>query len=298
MFIPLGVPTTLKDVKEMSLTQHIVVGVDPSKSSAAAVRWGACRAERLRSELILVHAVLDFEVPLGKRMAASGQGDAPDFLAAYAQTARELAPSAQLETRLATGEPSAVLAELSTDADLVVVGTDRTADVHGEGFGVVNLQLALMSKCPVAVIPTYVAPQAFGVVVGIDGSANSLAAADLAATEAEALGQDLTVVYAPGRHHGLGAVSQDETHGQAVLEQAVAGLRTQHQNLAIMGSFAGDQEPVEALTRAGQTAQLLVVGSRGMSSVKHAIMGSVTSNLLARVPCPLVITRPVGTGWS
>lgn len=80
-----------------------------------------------------------------------------------------------------------MLAELSSNSAMDVVGMDRTADVHGEGFAAVNWRLARIGRCPVAVIPVSVNAVNAGVVVGIEGFFGSMAAASFATAEAELL---------------------------------------------------------------------------------------------------------------
>lgn len=42
---------------------------------------------------------------------------------------------------------------LSEKAEMVVVGTDRRPDSHGEGFGSISFQTVVLSRSTVAVVP-------------------------------------------------------------------------------------------------------------------------------------------------
>ncbi|MFQ4149425.1 universal stress protein [Arthrobacter sp. LAPM80] len=280
----------------MANKQDIVVGVDQSSSSRAALAWGARRAERLRLGLLLVHVIPDYLVSPGNPEYRSVHDAIAGFLESEAGTARELAPAVHVQTRLVSGETVPVLVELSAGATMVVVGTDRTADSHGEGFGAVNLQLAMMGRCPVAVIPVQHTAVDAGVVVGIDGSAHSLAAAYFAADEAVETGKELTVIYAAGSSSGARMATRDDPTGRMILESTVSCLRARHIHLSVSDRFDSEDAPASALAGASQGAQMLVVGSRGRGAVQHAIMGSVTQDLLLHVPCPLILTRPAGRG--
>ncbi len=276
----------------MATSQDIVVGVDQSSSSRAALEWCALRAERLNLGMLLVHVIPDYLVPPGYPDCQSVRDAIAALLESEAGRAREIAPAANVQTRLVSGETGPVLVELSADATMVVVGTDRTADSHGEDFGAVNLQIAMMARCPVAVIPAHHTTADAGVVVGIDGSAHSIAAANFASDEAVAAGKELTVIYVAGSSHGPRSGPRDDTKGRMILESTVSCLRARHIHLSISDHFDVNDAPAKTLAGASRGAQMLVVGSRGMEAVQHAILGSVTQDLLLHVPCPLILTRP------
>jgi nucleotide-binding universal stress UspA family protein len=42
-------------------------------------------------------------------------------------------------------------------------------------------------------------------------------------------------------------------------------------------------------------ADLLVVGSRGLSTAKRLLLGSVSTGLVTHAPCPVLVVRPVAT---
>lgn len=181
----------------------------------------------------------------------------------------------------------------------VVVGTDRTADVHGEGFGAVTLQLATIGRCPVAVVPASQKAARAGVVVGIGGSFQSMAAAYFAAAEATSTEQELVVIYVSsgisGCLHGstLGSAiaEQDEAAGGMFLETAVACPRARHINPTVDERFEHGDLPTSALIDAGKGAAMLVVGNRGRGVVQQAHMTSSIQGLLLHVPCPVVLIQ-------
>jgi nucleotide-binding universal stress UspA family protein len=50
--------------------------------------------------------------------------------------------------------------------------------------------------------------------------------------------------------------------------------------------------PVEEILKAGQDAELIVVGSRGAGGFSRLLMGSVAAQVAQHAPCPVVIVRP------
>src|SRR5690606_13924375 len=78
------------------------------------------------------------------------------------------------------------------------------------------------------------------------------------------------------------------------LREAMAGIFEQHPTVE-HDAEAVNARPATALLTAAADADLLVVGSSGAGAVSHLLLGSVTSELLASSPCPVVVT-PVETG--
>ncbi|MGA7205210.1 MAG: universal stress protein [Specibacter sp.] len=283
----------------MSAQQELTVGVDGSPSSRAAVDWAALRASQLGLGLHLVHVIPDYLVWPGHKQYADVELILRGLLDSEASRVRTIAPSAAVRTSMGHGEPAPVLAELSAEAAMVVVGTDRAANVHGEMFGVVNLQIATIAQCSVAVVPARWDAGSAGVVVGYDGSAAAELATEVAAGEAENAGQELTVLYAPKAPHGWlrdsnvgAALGADAEPGQRqLLEDGVAKVRARHQELTVHARFEKGTDPAQALIDASTGACLLVLGSPGRASVQHVIMGSVTQHVLMKLPCPVVLAR-------
>ncbi|GER22662.1 universal stress protein [Zafaria cholistanensis] len=140
--------------------------------------------------------------------------------------------------------------------------------------------------------------EAFGprgrIVVGVDGSPQSVAALRYARTLADALGHAVEVVgawqartsfeqYAPTNW-------DPEADARAVVDQAVreafgdeppAGLTVRME----MGS------PTQVLINASEGAEMLVVGTRGRGGFKGMLLGSVSTSVASHAKCPVVIAH-------
>ncbi|UVJ41571.1 universal stress protein [Arthrobacter sp. CJ23] len=278
--------------------KQILVGIDGSAPGSAAADWAAERARDFGLQLNLVHAVPEpwafREDALHKRAMAQ----AMDLLGGEEARLRALFPSLRVVGALSVGEPAESMRTLSAEAGMVVVGTDRRPDSHGEGFGSVSFQIAIISHCPVAVIPAPSTREASGVVVGVDGSSDSGLAVDYAAREAFRMGQELTLVHACGgdapassgpRPDGLDADSKND--GQLLLSAAAAGLSGRYPGLVVNEVLDPRRAPAEALVDAGSAAKLLVIGCKGRGG-QHLLVGSVAQSVLLDVRCPTLLTRP------
>lgn len=111
----------------------VVVGVDGSPVSEAAIAFAAEEADRLGEPLIAVTVWTPLAAPRNSFMVnpaeyrAGMEQNAREALALSVAGLRSRHPGLQLEERVAEGYPSVVINELAADARLAVVGS------HGRG---------------------------------------------------------------------------------------------------------------------------------------------------------------------
>ncbi|MFF6851122.1 MULTISPECIES: universal stress protein [Streptomyces] len=135
------------------------------------------------------------------------------------------------------------------------------------------------------------------VVVGVDGSDAASDALDWAAELAGRRGLPLRVVHASlwERYEGYVAGTAadrpaERLHSEAVLATAAERAGRRVPALKVMTDLAAD-DAVTALLRAGQSAEALVVGSRGRGEFASLLLGSVGLGIAARAQCPVVVVR-------
>src|SRR4249919_3095946 len=106
----------------------VLVGVDGSQWSNAAVRWAADEARHLDVPLHIVHAWMwplyhvQLGPPPGAPPGAGLRAQAERVLSEAAQLARATSPGTSVETTLATGPAAAELIQSAADARMLVVG--------------------------------------------------------------------------------------------------------------------------------------------------------------------------------
>lgn len=283
----------------MEATKPIAVGLTDSSPSSAALLWATARARRLKVPLAVVH-VLDDRWMAGEALEALPYIDVLrksglDMLKQAGDRIRAEEPDVQVTTELLEGSVGAALGDYSRNASMLVLGSS------GHSRGALTdraLQAAATAESPVAVIGPGQA-DGHGVVVGVDGSRESTQAVAFAAAEADALGEELTVLYAftgPNRWIKAGLPSSTFAEHvveeeQIVLSETVAGLRQDYPGLAVNGVLETVMEPADALVQAASGARLLVLGSRGRGSFSRLLLGSTAHAVLTQPPCPTVITR-------
>jgi nucleotide-binding universal stress UspA family protein len=139
-------------------TPVIVVGVDGSAESSAALRWALEESPRrgARVEAMLAYYQEPVFVP-ATSMALHPYGEMPQRhpareLHANVLQARRAVPGApDVAETVVVGDAADHLVEASRHADLLVVGT------HGHLLGSVAAKCVRHAECPVVVIPPHAA---------------------------------------------------------------------------------------------------------------------------------------------
>lgn len=136
--------------------------------------------------------------------------------------------------------------------------------------------------------------QPLGIVVGIDGSSLSEAAARWAAEEASRRGVGLHLVHARTTERWwppAGTVPQDlsDASGQLLREQ-VRRCTVAAPGVPVTTDYAGTGAAA-ALVEASGAAELVVLGARGLGQLRQVMLGSVSAQVAAHAQCPVVVVR-------
>ncbi|BBC98042.1 universal stress protein [Streptomyces griseofuscus] len=135
------------------------------------------------------------------------------------------------------------------------------------------------------------------VLVGVDGSEESLRAVDRAAEEAALRGAPLRLVHASlwERYEGSLIAQEvgkpaEEVMAQDIMDAAERRAHRHHPELRLTTSVLAD-EPSFGLVNESSTARLVVVGCRGRNAVTELLLGSVSLSVAARAHCPVIVLR-------
>lgn len=147
------------------MSKPIVVGVDGSETSQAALRWAAEEARLRVAPLVAVHAWSFIPPqPIGDPgMLAVPAGDLAGQLGAESEIARDVLaeaiadaltaePGVEVEQRLAEGDPGDALVAASEGAELVVVGSHGRTGLKAALLGSVSRHVVSHAACPVVVV--------------------------------------------------------------------------------------------------------------------------------------------------
>ena len=285
--------------------KRILVGVDGSTGSQAALGWALEEAQLRHAEIEAVYA---WHLPALAYGAPGFIPPGPEAMDVEARTVLErtlanlpAASDVKVHLRVCDGPPVEVLARAAgePDVDLVVVGSRGHGGVAELMLGSVSHSLTHHCPKPMVIIPkangasTPTAPRR--VVVGIDGSSEASAALHWAAREAQARGDTLQVVVAWSESKAifptefpLGGSLPTRLHAAArdIIDQAVDTLDAT--GLTIERTVVQGR-PAAVLIELASSADLLVVGNRGRGRAQEALHGSVSHACAHRSPVPLVV---------
>jgi nucleotide-binding universal stress UspA family protein len=136
------------------------------------------------------------------------------------------------------------------------------------------------------------------IVTGVDGSDTAAEAAETAARLAGALGAELLVICAYGRHEvervQVGAeeyVFSSEGPAQQVASDAIRPLRKNHPDLRVTAR-AEEGKPAEALVRAAEKvdAELIVVGNKRVQGLAR-VLGSIAAGVAQKAHCDVYVAN-------
>ncbi|MCK9932942.1 universal stress protein [Frankia sp. Mgl5] len=344
----------------------IVVGIDGSPGSAAALTWAVTEAGRRGLRVRAVLGSCADEQPTAVRRSAdaiAGPHDEATLAFAASHLLHETIGAAPIPAGLEVLEevvdaPGAeALLTAGRDAAMIVVGARGRGLLHRLRLGSVSTSVAVHSPVPVVVArlprsgdagepdadglagagpvadgrlsptsaPGQGTPHRRPVVVGVDGSPNSLAALRWAAVTAALRGAPLHVI-----HSWLAAVPLPlaETSGEivqalegqarAVLDESIeqvlgpipggepgkpaepGGTEPAVLRLAAPAPGSGEIDvcrqlipasATRALLEASHDADLLVVGARGKGGFAELLLGSVSHQTMLHSAAPVAIIR-------
>ncbi|MCX2932660.1 universal stress protein [Mycobacterium sp. CVI_P3] len=293
--------------------QGVIAGVDGSACSTTAVQWAAHDAELRGVPLTLVYVVAPIilaaepwpEVTAPAEYTQWQEDEADQALARAREAA--LAASAlsaeQVSTEILHGPIVSTLVDLSDSADLFVVGCRGQGAVSRALLGSVSSGLVHHAHCPVAVIheetPPTAATAGAPVIVGIDGSACSEYATEIAFDEASRRGVDLVAMHAWSDMGPIDFASVNwapiewrniKVAEEEVLAERLAGWRERYPDVTVHRHVVCDRPTPRLLERA-QSAQLIVVGSHGRGGFEGMLLGSVGAAIVNSALIPVIVAR-------
>lgn len=284
-------------------THAVLVGVDGSEASTAALDWAVAEARHSSRALRVLHALEIRGATASPMVVAPLAWDDPYW---PLRDARERvvtsAPDLALTTEQTTETATQVLVRLSHEVDLLVVGTSRQSLVGAAVLGSTAAGVAAHAACPVVVVREPVATDAPArVVAGVDGSPVSAAVAEAAMDWAAGHGCRVTLVHVGGLDSPAGERVADDgvradvratrlRYLRALVEQRTAPARTAHPDLEVEVAVL-DGEVVEALVEQSVEARMVVVASCGRGALAGLFLGSVSEQVLQKSHCPVLLVH-------
>jgi nucleotide-binding universal stress UspA family protein len=296
---------------ERGYPRKILVATDLSEPADEAVRQAHQRAERAGAELAVCHVVRD-ELranPLFPQLNQLGAMRAP------LDRERQLGAVVERVSMLTARSPegfavfveegiphAAIVARAEAwGADLVVVGSYGSTGLARVLLGSVAQKVARHAHGAVLVARPH--ERTAEIVVGTDFSDPALPAVHAAADEARRTGARVTMVHAiepiamlpgpmdAGAAAPMGALASGlkelEDLSRNRLAAALEECRIPGEAVLTYGSAAATLVRIAEERR----ADLMVVGTKGRTGLRRALLGSVAETVLGAAPCSVLVVR-------
>lgn len=290
----------------------ILVGVDGSAPSTAAVEWSAWEAVLHKVPLRIVHVMqwpaggaVWSETPAPQELAEQVRRNGEQVLKDARRVAEDVirgVVAISVDDVVVAENIVAALADRSKTSFLVVVGCRGLGPIGRRLLGSVTAGLIRHAHCPVAVIhdeskaesKTRALATTAPVVVGVDGSPCSEKALQFAFDEASRRGAPLLAVHAWSDTGvaGYTGVRWDDLQVQAeeCLAERLAGWQERYPDVPVKREVVLDR-PDRGLLKRSETAQLTVVGSHGRGGFAGLLLGSVSTSVAETAERPVVVVR-------
>jgi nucleotide-binding universal stress UspA family protein len=290
-------------MSSQAMRSNIVVGVDGSPASDAAVRWAAREAMMRVVPIKLINVVaptlVSSAMAPNHTITQAEELQARQILQQARRIVEDLAgakqPDIHTERQYAAVVPT--LVDASDDAQMVVVGSSGRACGRGM-LGSVSAGLLHHADCPVTVVPDPESAQHelrdAPVLVGIDGSTASEVAAALAFDEASRRGVPLLALQAWSDVGVFPVLGMDwrtyRDKGAELLGERLAGWQECYPDVQVHRRLVCDV-PDRWLIDESKNAQLVVLGSGGRGGYAGMRLGSVTSAVVRSARVPVIVVR-------
>jgi nucleotide-binding universal stress UspA family protein len=284
----------------------IIVAVDGSAESDAAVSWAAREASMRHEHVTLMHVVqpvtVNWPVSPEQTTVTEWQEDNARHVIDHAReglsAALDQPHPPESRTDVLHAHPVDALVDASKDARMIVVGS------HGRGalgrllLGSVSRGVVEHAHCPVAVIHTDEAsapahPKA-PVLLGIDGSPASEAATEWAFDEASRRGVELIALHAWSDVAVFPILGMDwrtyQGQGEELLAERLAGWQERYPDVHVSRRLVCDT-PAHWLLEESQNAQLVVLGSHGRGGFAGMRLGAVSAAVAQSAKVPVIVVR-------
>jgi nucleotide-binding universal stress UspA family protein len=308
----------------------VLLAVDGSRDSQSAVRFLQKLRLPVRTELLILHVYESWSEPavlsssgrsprIQQRLAALREITADKARALVSEVSPQFSGRGlRVRTLLAEGRAAPEILEVLDRhrVDLAVMGTRGLSGVKRFLLGSTSEQVLTHGRCSALVVrgkPRWVNPareRGMRVLLASDGSPHASAAMDLLAKLGLPRSAVVTLLNVVETHdyltsHLLATGRSDlrrlaeeviqarKQAGADMLEKARNALK--RRNLTA-DTLVAEGHPAEAILQTAERirADLVVMGSRGLTGMKRLLLGSVSHKVVRHAPCSVLVVKKGG----
>jgi len=299
----------------------VLLATDGSRESTRAARIAVTLAEKLGTELHLVHVgpmpeeyiVPRLSIPepeFWNMIRERAEEEAKPKLNEQVQKIREAGGEVS-EAHVRVGLPDAEIVELAEElgAGLVVLGSRGLGPLKRALMGSVSDSVVRHAHCPVLVVRGDGRERCYlpgRILLATDGSEEADAATRAAVEIANATGSELHVLFALfidetlpyphpyARERWETSVEQAKHRAREFVGEQAERIEAEGGNVARAHLAFGT--PDQEIVKLGEEldAGIIVVGSRSLGGVRRALLGSVSGSVVRHAHGPVLVVREDG----
>ncbi|MCJ7614890.1 universal stress protein, partial [Candidatus Bathyarchaeota archaeon] len=292
-----------EDMIDKQIFKKILVPVDGSHSCLHAKIFASSIAKKFKSKVTVVHvASHEFMHPELKAQYQLPHSILHKIDEAYLETGKKIIRNAEemfkeanidVDARLVSYEdPAEFILQLIKDEgyDLVVIGNRAEHQSERYSLGSITEKVARHAECPVLIVKKK--PKVAKILAAVDGSKYADQAVEYAVQLARNYSANLALVHVEEDKlvsiGGPPVVDCLGTVGECILKDAA----TKAQGLTF-DKMLEYGSPAEILIKVAKKANvdIIVVGSRGLSSVRRYLLGSVSDDISMHARSSVLIVR-------
>jgi nucleotide-binding universal stress UspA family protein/uncharacterized membrane protein YfcA len=275
--------TAHAQLSPMGRLEKLLLVTDGSEFSSGATREAIRLARRCNSRLEVLCVILsnpEYEA-LAQPLLEKEKQEALAHLDAIRADARGAGLDCETTLRYGADVYQEIVSE--ADADLIVMGRRGKTDLMRVMLGGTTAKVIGHTNSNVLVVPRNAQLECKRLLLAVDGSRYS----DAAAASASSLAKQCE---APVQVVSVATDEQRRTEAGAALDRIVALLAAE--SVQVEGQVL-EGRPDEAIVRTAesQSADLIVMGSHGRTGLERILVGSVSERVIGRAECAVLVAR-------
>jgi len=271
--------------------RRILVPIDASASSLMAEEIAAIIAKKTKATVTALHIMQ--ELRLGYRLPPNIQDELLGSIEQHAKAAIDRArvlfseEKVKVDTEMFSGDPADSILELSKkDYDLIVMGARGENEKDAYALGSVTKKVMMHTSCPTLIVKR-VSPLS-NLLVCIDGSENSIKALNYAVKLAEKMGSKITLLNVEERRLYDSSPKAAKDIGEKILSKALDVIGKKKIRVDKRLEFGVPSDSIVEFAEKGNY-DLIVLGSRGLGTVRRFLLGSVSDDVSHKAKCSVLI---------
>ena len=270
---------------------RILVPIDASTSSLMAEETAVLIAKKTGATVTVLH--IQQELRIGYRLPQNVQDELLGSIEQHANmiitNARALFTEEKVKVDAETfsGDPADGILEFSKkDYDLIVMGARGENEKDAYALGSVTKKVIMHTGCPTLIVKK-VSPIS-SLLVCVDGSENSVKALDYALKLAEKMGSKITLLNVQERRLYESSPKTAEELSDKIFSKALDAVGKKKIKVDKKLEFGVTSDSIVEVAEKGNY-DLIVLGSRGLGTVKRFLLGSISDYVSHKAKCSVLI---------